>query len=145
MNYEFQIWINHQYDENLFQYQILKYMFDITLSNINNLGLDICNEEEFFNNFISFMYYHTNKKCKLMIPKIDERRNKFNDLYENNINDIACQIEDYLDSNAIKIFNDKNKKQNFVELVYNNLVFNLQDDLSEDEDDIVDESEYLYN
>ena len=145
MNYDFQIWINHQYDENLFQYQIIDYIFNMTISRIIDLGLDICNEEDFFNEFVSFMYYHTNKKCKLIIPKIDERREKFNDLYENDINDIACKIEDYLDFNAIKIFNDKNKKQNFVELVYNNLVFNLQDDLSEDEDDIVDESEYLYN
>ena len=133
-NYEFQIWINYEYDKNLYRHNIISYLYDVTIKNIEDLGIKIVEKNIFLKEFTNFIYYHSCKKCKLIIPYFDDTRKNFNDLYENNIIDLISNLKKYLDANAFDLLKSKVTEPNFLELIYNNIYFEL-DDISEEDDD----------
>tara|TARA_B110000261_G_scaffold153400_1_gene183940 strand:+ start:384 stop:839 length:456 start_codon:yes stop_codon:yes gene_type:complete len=150
MDYNFQIWLKHKYDKQLYRYHIIDNLYQMTLDGINNLGLQLKDEEYFFHRFIKFIYYHSKvyngenstEYSNLIISKIDETREEFDSLFEMEIINIANRLKEYLEYNAFDLFNSKCKNPNFVELIYNNVIFSLSEDLSDSETSEVEETYY---
>lgn len=158
MEYNLQIWLKHKYDKKLYRYHIIDNLYQMTLNAINNLGLQLREEECFFYRFIKFIYYHSKANSKeysiansransralsnLEIPELDETRTEFNSLFEMEIVNISNRLQEYLENNAFDFFNSKYKNPNFVELIYNNVLFNLSDDLTDPETSDIEETYY---
>ena len=71
---DFQIWLKYKYDKNLYTYHIVDILYDMTLHKLNNLGLKLKDEEYFFQQFVYFIYCHSNTDYRLIRVKLDEVR-----------------------------------------------------------------------
>ena len=140
MDYNFQIWINHKYDKNLYRYNILDILYDRTLNYLNSLGLYVKDSEYFDKNFLYFVYYHSKRNTKLYITKIDDRKKAFDFKFEQELINLCLQLHNYLSSNGFyELLNSQHFIPNFIELIYNNVEFSLEEDLSD-----TDQSEEEY-
>ena len=136
----FTLWINKKYDKNLYTYNILDIMYNIIMDKIDCLGIKIINEDDFSNDFLHFMYLHTNNKNVNLIKVIlDEEREYFNTLYETDIYDLGIELETYARNNAFDIFNSKNCISNFVELLYKNIDIKIPEEISDNEESDVED------
>lgn len=140
MDYNFQIWINHKYDKNLYRYNILDILYDRTLNYLNSLGLRVKDSDYFDKNFLYFVYYHSKRNTKLYITKTDDRKEAFDFQFEQELLNLCQELQDYLGSNGFyELLNSQHFIPNFIELIYNNVEFSLEEDLSD-----TDQSEEEY-
>lgn len=146
MDYSFNAWLNYKYDKKLYRYNVIDYLYQITLNNLNIMSLTLKDEEYFFKDFIHFIYYHSKKEnyrnkneTKLFKVTNDTNRELFDYNYQDPIIKLITEINEYLEMYGFyDIFNSKNKESNFMELIYKNINFNVEDytsesDCSEDE------------
>ena len=136
MNYDFQIWLNKRFDKNLTTKRIIDNQYENTLKSLDNLGLNIFDEERFFREFVLFVYYNSQDsqdyKKKIKKVMLTERRDEFEFNFQNNLINLYYLIEEECSSIGLKIFN-QGKISDFIDLVFNNVEFELNEDLSEDE------------
>ena len=145
MDYNFQVWINHKYDKNLYRYNILDILYDKTLNHLNSIGLNIRDLDNFDKNFLHFVYYHSNCDTKLFINKLDDRKIEFEFHFEEEMLNLCQELQEYLSSNGFyELLKSPYFIPNFIELIYNNVEFSLEEDLS-DSDNSDDEYIIDYN
>ena len=133
MNYDFQIWLNKRFDKNLSTKKIIDYQYENTLKTIDNLGLSILEEEKFFEDFVFFVYYNS-QNCKRKIKKevLTERREEFEFNFMNDLMNLYYLLEEDCSSMGIRIFN-QGKISEFIDLIFNNIGYEIDEDLSEEE------------
>mgnify|MGYP001480980256 CR=1 FL=1 len=133
MNYDFQIWLNKRFDKNLSTKKIIDYQYENTLKTIDNLGLSILEEEKFFRDFVFFVYYNSqNNRKKIKKEVFTERREEFEFNFMNDLMNLYYLLEEDCSSMGIKIFN-QGKISEFIDLIFNNIVYEIEEDLSEEE------------
>lgn len=134
-----QIWLNKKIDKNLYTYNILDIMYNITLKRLDYLGLNLNDEEYFFKDFVYFMYLYSRYDNDLIKVKMDEEREYFDINYETNIYELSIELEDYVKKNAFDIFNKKNCRYNFLELIYKHINIKMPDETSDNEESDYDD------
>lgn len=133
MNYDFQIWLNKRLDKNLSTKRIIDYQYENTLKTLDNLGLNILDEEKFFREFVLFVYYNSqNHKRKIKKEILSERREDFDFNFQNNLMNLYYLLEEDCSIMGVSIFN-QGKISEFIDLIFNNIVYEIEEDLSEDE------------
>ena len=143
MDYTFQVWINHKYDKNLYRYNVLGILYDKTLNYLNSIGLNITDLDYFDRNFLNFVYYHSNCNTQLCLNKSDDRKIEFEFQFEEKMLNLCQELQEYLSSNGFyELLKSPHFIPNFIELIYNNVEFSLEEDLSDsdnsDEEYIID-------
>ena len=133
MNYDFQIWLNKRFDKNLSTKKIIDNQYENTLKTLDNLGLSILEEEKFFKDFVLFVYYNSqNRKRKIKKEVLTERSNEFEFNFMNDLINLYYLLEEDCSSIGIKIFN-QGRISEFIDLIFNNIGYELEEDLSEEE------------
>ena len=133
MNYDFQIWLNKRFDKNLSTKKIIDYQYENTLKTIDNLGLSILEEEKFFEDFVLFVYYNSqNRKRKIKKEVLTERREEFEFNFMNDLINLYYLLEEDCSSMGIRIFN-QGRISEFIDLIFNNIGYEIDEDLSEEE------------
>lgn len=133
MNYDFQIWLNKRLDKNLSTKRIIDYQYENTLKTLDNLGLNIIEEDKFFKEFVLFVYYNSqNHKRKIKKEILSERREDFDFNFQNNLMNLYYLLEEDCSIMGVRIFN-QGKISEFIDLIFNNIVYEIEEDLSEDE------------
>ena len=133
MNYDFQIWLNKRLDKNLSTKRIIDYQYENTLKTLDNLGLSILEEEKFFKDFVLFVYYNSqNHKKKIKKEILSERREDFDFNFQNNLMNLYYLLEEDCSIMGVSIFN-QGKISEFIDVIFNNIVYEIEEDLSEDE------------
>ena len=133
MNYDFQIWLNKRFDKNLSTKKIIDYQYENTLKTIDNLGLSILEEEKFFRDFVFFVYYNSqNNRRKIKKEVLTERREEFEFNFMNDLMNLYYLLEEDCSSMGVKIFN-QGKISEFIDLIFNNIGYEIDEDLSEEE------------
>ena len=132
MNYDFQIWLNKRFDNNLSTKKIIDYQYENTLKTLNNLGLTIMEEETFFKDFVLFVYYNSqNRKRKIKKEVLTERRDEFEFNFMNDLINLYYLLEEDCSSIGVKIFN-QGRISEFIDLIFNNIGYEIEEDLSEE-------------
>lgn len=133
MNYDFQIWLNKRFDNNLSTKKIIDYQYENTLKTLDNLGLTIMEEEIFFKDFVLFVYYNSqNRKRKIKKEVLTERRDEFEFNFMNDLINLYYLLEEDCSSIGVKIFN-QGRISEFIDLIFNNIGYEIEEDLSEEE------------
>ena len=133
MNYDFQIWLNKRFDNNLSTKKIIDYQYENTLKTLDNLGLTIMEEETFFKDFVLFVYYNSqNRKRKIKKEVLTERRDEFEFNFMNDLINLYYLLEEDCSSIGVKIFN-QGRISEFIDLIFNNIGYEIEEDLSEEE------------
>ena len=133
MNYDFQIWLNKRFDKNLSTKKIIDYQYENTLKTIDNLGLSILEEEKFFRDFVFFVYYNSqNNRRKIKKEVLTERREEFEFNFMNDLMNLYYLLEEDCSSMGVRIFN-QGKISEFIDLIFNNIGYEIDEDLSEEE------------
>ena len=140
MDYSFHIWLNHKYDKNLYRYNIIDKMYQMTLDKLKDLGLELNDEEYFFKQFVYFIYLNSTKKTYRGINILDiEKKNTFDDLFIKDLINLYNDIQEYITDNAFNLLNNiENKK--FIDIIFKNVEFNI--DNITDSDNEVNEDIY---
>ena len=135
MDYNFNIWINHKYDKNLYRFHIIDNMYQITLDKLKDLGLDLNDEEYFFKQFVYFIYLNSTKKKYRGITILDiEKKNTFDDLFINDLIKLYNNLQSYMTNNAFNLLNNIENK-NFIYLIFKNVEFNIDNQSDSDNSD----------
>ena len=133
MNYDFQIWLNKRLDKNLYTKRTIDYQYENTLKTLDNLGLKIIDEDRFFKDFVLFVYYNSqNHKRKIKKEILSERREHFDFNFQNNLMNLYYLLEEDCSIMGVSIFN-QGKISEFIDLIFNNIVYEIDEDLSEEE------------
>ena len=133
MNYDFQIWLNKRFDNNLSTKKIIDYQYENTLKTLDNLGLTLIEEETFFKDFVLFVYYNSqNRKRKIKKEVLTERRDEFEFNFMNDLINLYYLLEEDCSSIGVKIFN-QGRISEFIDLIFNNIGYEIEEDLSEEE------------
>jgi len=133
MNYDFQIWLNKRLDKNLYNKRTIDYQYENTLKTLDNLGLKIIDEDRFFKDFVLFVYYNSqNHKRKIKKEILSERREYFDFNFQNNLMNLYYLLEEDCSIMGVSIFN-QGKISEFIDLIFNNIVYEIDEDLSEEE------------
>jgi hypothetical protein len=133
MNYDFQNWLNKRFDKNLTIKKIIDYQYENTLKTLDNLGLNIFDEESFFREFVLFVYSNSQKSKKQIQKQIlTERRDEFEFNFQNDLINLYYHIEEDCLRTGVKIFN-QGQISDFIDLIFSNVEFELDEDLSEEE------------
>ena len=133
MNYDFQIWLNKRLDKNLYTKRTIDYQYENTLKTLDNLGLKIIDEDRFFKDFVLFVYYNSqNHKRKIKKEILSERREYFDFNFQNNLMNLYYLLEEDCSIMGVSIFN-QGKISEFIDLIFNNIVYEIDEDLSEEE------------
>tara|TARA_Y200000002_G_scaffold350334_1_gene327611 strand:+ start:382 stop:813 length:432 start_codon:yes stop_codon:yes gene_type:complete len=141
MDYSFNTWLSYKYDKKLYRYDVIDNLYRITLNNLEDMGLTLNDEEYFFTQFVKFIYHHSNNKTELFIAKVDINRDFFDTNFQDQFISLISQLDDYLQMYGFyDIYNSKNKELNLIELIYQNIQFNIDDESSESE---FSEEEYI--
>jgi hypothetical protein len=140
MDYSFHIWLNHKYDKNLYRYNIIDKMYQMTLDKLKDLGLELNDEEYFFKQFVYFIYLNSTKKTYRGINILDiEKKNTFDDLFIKDLIKLYNNLQEYITDNAFNLLNNiENKK--FIDIIFKNVEFNI--DNQYDSDNEVNEDIY---
>jgi len=135
MDYNFNIWINHKYDKNLYRFHIIDNMYQMTLDKLKDLGLDLNDEEYFFKQFVYFIYLNSTKKKYRGITILDiEKKNTFDDLFINDLIKLYNNLQSYMTNNAFNLLNNIENK-NFIYLIFKNVEFNIDNQSDSDNSD----------
>ena len=139
MDYSFHIWLNHKYDKNLYRYNIIDKMYQMTLDKLKDLRLELNDEEYFFKQFVYFIYLNSTKKTYRGINILDiEKKNTFDDLFIKDLINLYNDMREYITDNAFNLLNNiKNKK--FIDIIFKNVEFNIDnitDSDNEENEDI---------
>lgn len=59
-NYELAVWMDKDYGNNLLRKNIIEQLFNNLIIQVKNLGLKIKNENEFYKNFLIYIYKYSN-------------------------------------------------------------------------------------
>ena len=139
MDYSFHIWVNYKYDKNLYRYNIIDKMYQMTLDKLKDLRLELNDEEYFFKQFVYFIYLNSTKKTYRGITILDiEKKNTFDDLFMKDLIKLYNDMREYITDNAFNLLNNiENKK--FIDIIFKNVEFNIDninDSDNEDNEDI---------
>jgi len=135
MDYNFNIWINHKYDKNLYRFHIIDNMYQMTLDKLKDLGLELNDEEYFFKQFVYFIYLNSTKKKYRGIKILDiELKYEFDKLFINDLIKLYNNLQEYMTNNAFNLLNNIENK-NFIYLIFKNVEFNIDNQSDSDNSD----------
>ena len=142
MDYNFNIWINHKYDKNLYRFHIIDNMYQMTLDKLKDLGLDLNDEEYFFKQFVYFIYLNSTKKKYRGITILDiELKYEFDKLFIIDLIKLYNNLQSYITDNAFNLLHNIENK-NFTDLIFKNVEFNI-DNLSDSDNS--DNEDYYFD
>ena len=135
MDYSFHIWVNYKYDKNLYRYNIIDKMYQMTLDKLKDLRLELNDEEYFFKQFVYFIYLNSTKKTYRGITILDiEKKNTFDDLFMKDLIKLYNDMREYITDNAFNLLNNIENK-NFIYLIFKNVEFNIDNQSDSDNSD----------
>jgi hypothetical protein len=147
-------WLSHKYDKNLYRHQIIEKFYDDLLKLLNYLELDLkVSDKQFYLDFINFFYRNTkyeyeykynNSLIYIKNKEICENYNVFVDKFNVDILNLFHDIKNEIDFNGLDLLrlNNINELDEFIDLIFKNVIFHsIIEDLEEEDDN----DDYYYD
>ena len=145
-------WLKYPYDNYNNRDKIVETLYLKLKKKINSLGLEIKDDKKFSLSFLYFIYSNSilenyNLLEKKKNNRLNENKDKFEEIFSIDLLDIYRKFEIYNKKNAfdLLIYPNKENYNQFIELIYQNVYFtfdNSFDDSEQSEEDILYDEDF---